>query len=172
MNGLDVFIILLIAGFVVLGAVRGFGQTAYDALGLYSALWLANTFSIPLAAHANFHTGGAGINHSWAYSLLFIVFSVILFFVSKYAYGMTLLNAGMFDKLLGITAGVIAGVILAHSLTVALIMADPERQGMGGQVAQGMVSDELYSFPGYHSVLDTITGATSYRRELPNMAGK
>ena len=93
--------------------------------------------------------------------------------VAWYVYGMTQFDAGMFDKLLGLAAGVAAGMILAHSL-----VSDPghrrpaaaRRRRPWSRRARSAAS--CIRFPTYHSVMDTITGATTYRRELPNVDGK
>ncbi len=86
--------------------MRGFGKTAFDALGLYAALWIASALAPLLAAHVSLHAGGPGINQSWALGLLFVTFGALMLGVSWYVFGMTQLNAGMFDKLLGMLARV------------------------------------------------------------------
>ena len=171
MNWLDITLGLLIAALAVVGLVRGFGKTVFDTLALYAALWLASTLAPLLAAHLSLHAGEPGVNQSWAFGSLFILFGGLLLGVSWYVFGMTQLNAGMFDKLLGMAAGVAAGMILAHTVVTDLVTADPRREASAALVASGTVGHEMYSFPTYHSVLDTITGATTYRRELPNVSG-
>ena len=172
MNWLDIILGLLIAAIAVVGLVRGFGKTAFDALGLYAALWAASALAPFLAAHVSLHAGGQSINQSWAFGLLFVTFGAMMLGVSWYVFGMTQLNAGMFDKLLGMMAGVTAGMILAHTVVTDLVTADPRREASASLVASGTVGSEMYLFPTYHSVMDTITGATTYRRELPNVSGK
>ena len=117
MNWLDITLGVLIVALAVVGLVRGFGKTVFDALALYAALWLASTLAPVLAAHLSLHAGTPGVNQSWAFGSLFVGSSAgMLLGVSWYVFGMTQLNAGMFDKLLGMVAGVAAGMILAHTV--------------------------------------------------------
>ena len=172
MNWLDILLLLLIAGAGALGLKRGFGRAAFDALGLYGALWLASTLAPLLASHLTLNAGGAAVNRSWAFGLLFAASDALGLGLAWYCHGMTHFEAGLFDRLFGLVGGVAAGMILAHVLVAALITSDPQRVASAALVSQGTVGTELYSFPAYHSVIDTITGATSYRRELPNVGGK
>ena len=173
MNILDIFLGLILVAGLVLGLLRGFGKTALDALGLYAALWAAAALAPILAAHVKFQAGGAGLNESWALTLLFLVLGGLMLAASWYVNGMTQWDAGMFDKLLGVAAGGALGMILAHTLISTLVMGGAVSDG--SQVASaslGTVSAELYDFPTYHSVMNTISGAGTYRRELPNVNGK
>jgi len=173
MNWLDIFSALILAVGLIVGLIRGFGKTGLDALGLYAALWIAAMLAPLLASHVSFRAGGAGLNESWALTLLFFAFGGMLLAASWYVNGMTQWNAGMFDKLLGLCAGAAVGMILAHALVSALVMGgavSDSRQEASASL--GTVSGELYDFPTYHSVINTITGAGTYRRELPNVSGK
>ena len=175
MNALDIGLVILIAAAGVVGLVRGFGRTGLDTLAVYAALWVASLASVPLAAHLSLHAGGAGVNQSWAFSLLLVVSVALLLGVSWYVYSLTQFDAGMFDKLLGLAAGVVAGVILAHGVTQALVTADPQCVASAAPVNTGSVSPELYGFSQYHAVMDTITGSKTYMRDAPSpatMAGK
>ena len=172
MNWLDILLLLLIVGAAALGLKRGFGRAAFDALGLYAALWLASALAPALAAHVTLQAGGAGVNQSWAFGLLFVLLGAFGLGLAWYCYGLVPLEAGLFDRLLGLVGGIAAGMILAHSLVSTLVRSDPQREASAALVTQGTVGSELYGFPAYHSALDTVTGATSYRRELPNVAGK
>lgn len=173
MNLLDIFSALILIGGAVLGLVRGFGKTGLDALGLYAALWAAAMLAPILAAHVKFQSGGAGLNESWALTLLFLVFGAAMLSASWYVNGITQWNAGMFDKLLGLAAGTALGMIVAHTLVSTLVMSGAVREvSQVASASLGTVSTELYDFPTYHSVMNTITGAGTYRRELPNVGGK
>lgn len=172
MNWLDIVLVVLIMGVAVLGGIRGFGRTAFDALGLYAALWIAFTLTPLLAVRFTLHAGGAGVNQSWAFGLLFLVFGALMIGLSWYVYGMIHMDAGLFDKLLGIAAGIGVGMILAHSIVWALVTGDPRLQASAVLVAQGSVGHEMYSFANYHSVIDNVTGISAYRRELPDYGGR
>jgi len=172
MNWLDILLLLLIAGAGALGLTRGFGRAALDALGLYGALWLASALAPLLAAHLSLHAGGAGVNRSWAFGLLFLTSGALCLGIAWYCHSLTQFHTGLFDKLFGLAGGVAAGMIVAHGLVSTLVTADPQRVASAAPVRQGAVGTELYSFPAYHSVIDTITGATTYRRELPDVGGK
>lgn len=172
MNWLDILLLLLIAGAAALGLRRGFGRASFDALGLYAALWLASAFTPLLAAHLTLNAGGAAANRGWIFALLFVLLGALCLGIAWYCHGMTQFEAGLFDKLFGLVGGIAAGMILAHSLVSTLVTSDPQRMASADLVRSGTIGTELYSFPAYHSVIDTITGATSYRRELPNVAGK
>ena len=166
MNWLDMGLLLLIVAAALVGTARGFGRTAFDALGLYGALWLASTCAPLLAARLSLHAGGAAINHSWAFGLLFALFGAVCLAVAWYCHGLTQFQAGMFDKLLALSAGAAAGMILAHVFVAALVTADPQRVASAASVSEGSVGSELYSFPTYHSTIDFITGAGTYHHEL------
>lgn len=172
MNWLDILLLLLIAGAGALGLNHGFGRAAFDALGLYAALWLTSTLAPPLAAQLSLHVGGAAVNRSWAFGLLFVILGTLCLGIACYCHGLTQFEAGSFDKLFGLVGGIAAGMILAHGLVSTLVTSDPQREASAALVSQGTVGTEMYSFSAYHSAIDTLTGATSYRRELPNIAGK
>ncbi len=175
MNWLDIGLLLLITAIGVVCLVRGFGRTLLDTLALYAGLWAASLSAPLVAARVSLHAGGAGINESWVFTLLFLVFGALLLGVSWYVYGLTQFDLGMFDKLLGLAAGLAAGVIIAHAVTVTLVMGDPKCVAAAAPVNTGSVGSELYGFPGYHALMDTVTGSKTYMRDAPNsaaMAGK
>ena len=174
MNGLDIALLALIAGAGVVGLVRGFGRTLLDAVALYAALWAASLAAPLAAARLSLHAGAA-INQSWAFALLFLVFGALLLGASWYVYGMTQFDAGMFDKLLGLAAGLAAGMIFCHAVVSALVTADPYCVAAAAPVNSGTVGSELYSFAGYHTLLDTVTGSKTYMRDTGSseaLAGK
>jgi len=175
MNGLDVGLLVLIIAVGVAGIVRGFGRTALDALALYAGLWAASLTAPLLAARISLHAGGAAVNQSWAFALLFTLFGAMLLGVSWYVYGLTQFEAGLFDKLLGLAAGLAGGVILCHVIVSTLVIGDPHCVASAAPVSAGTVGSELYSFSGYHAVMDTITGSKTYMRNNSDpavMAGK
>lgn len=172
MNWLDILLLLLIVGAGTLGIKRGFGRASFDALGLYGALWLAAFLAPLLAAHFNLNAGGAAVNRSWVFALLFVLIGALCLGIAWYCHGLTQFEAGLFDKLFGLVGGLAAGMVLAHGLVSTLITSDPQRTASAALVSQGTVGTELYSFPSYHSAIDSITGATTYRRDLQSVGGK
>jgi len=164
MNSLDVGLLVLIALVGAVGLVRGFGRTALDALALYAGLWAASLTAPLLAARLSLHAGGAAVNQSWAFALLFVVFGAMLIGVSWYVYGLTQFDAGMFDKLLGLAAGLAGGVILSHVLVSILVIGDPRCVASAAPVSTGTVGCEMYSFSGCHAVMDLISGSKTYLR--------
>ncbi len=170
MSWLDVVLILVIGGCAVVEMARGFGRAAFDALLLYAALWSAEAAALPLARQVHL-ANGAAVNHADAYAILLVVFGSTALGLSRFVYGMTLFDAGMFDSLLGLAAGIAAGMVAAHGIVHALDMADPNGTAGAALVASSLVGREMLNFPTFHSVMDTVTGATTYRRELPNANG-
>lgn len=166
MNWLDMVLLLLVGGVGIVGIARGFGRSAFEAVCLYGALAGAAALAPLLAAHLTFAAGGAGVNLSMAFGLLFVLLAGVAMAVAWFLHGVMPLNAGIFDKMLGLAAGLCAGMILAHSLLSVLVAADPHRVASAALVRQGSVGTELYSFPTYHSAMNTITGAESYHRSM------
>ena len=172
MNWLDILLLLLLAGAALFGMARGFGRAAFDALGLYAALCLASFLAPMLSTHLTLTANGAAENQGLAFGTLFVLCGALFLGAAWYCHGLTRFEAGMFDKLFGLAGGAATGVILAHCLVAALITADPQRVEAAACVSRSAVGAEVYAFPSYHSAIDTITGATSTRRGLPDVSGK
>ncbi len=171
MNWLDLTLILVIVGLAAVEMVRGFGRGALDALFLYGALCAADA-AAPTVGDQLRMGGGAAANRADADALLLVVFGVLALLVSRFVYGLTLMDLGMFDKFLGLCSGLAAGMIVAHAIVSPLAMADPRGKAGAALVASSTVGNEMLDFPTYHSVMDTITGVNSYRAQLPNVEGK
>jgi uncharacterized membrane protein required for colicin V production len=171
MSWLDLVLIMVIVGCACGGVIRGFGKAALDALFLYGALWAADLAAPALAAQIKLGDGAA-VNHADADALLFIVFGGLALMIARWVYGMTLIDLGMFDKLLGMCAGLAAGMVIAHGIVHPVVMADPRGNAGGSLVASSTVGNEMLDFPTYHSVMDTLTGANTYRQSLPAGVGK
>jgi uncharacterized membrane protein required for colicin V production len=169
MHWLDLILILVICGFAAVEMARGFGKAAFDALFLYAALWCADA-AAPLVGNTLKFGGGAAANHADADALLFVVFGLMALGISRFLYRYTEIDLGMFDKLLGLTAGLVAGVVVAHAMVRPMAMADPSGKNGAAVVASSAVGHELLDFPAYHSLLNTFTGANTYRRSLPGGA--
>lgn len=171
MNWLDLVLGLVIIGFAAVEMFRGFGKAALDALFLYGALWAADQAAPALAVRVTLGSGAA-VNHADADALLFLIFGLISLGCSRWVYGMTLIDLGMFDKLLGMVSGIVAGIIVAHGIVHPVAMADPKGNAGAALVASSTVGNEMLDFPTYHSVMNTITGANTYRQDLPSGVGK
>lgn len=165
MNWLDVLVVMIIGVAVITETIRGFGRAAFDALALYGVLWLASWAAAPVSKVLPI-SGSHEMALAAAYGIVAVAGGVLGLILSHVAYGSLLLNAGMFDHFLGLIAGIAVGVMLSHGLTRSVAYADAGVDGSSQVVSSGVVSSELYDFHGYHAVLDQLTGAVSYHREL------
>jgi hypothetical protein len=57
-------------------------------------------------------------------------------------------------------------MMLSHGFVRSMAMSDPDGKSTAAVVMAGQVSSEMYDFHNYHSVVDQITGAANYHREL------
>lgn len=169
MTWLDIVLGVLLVGVAVLEMGRGFGRAIFDALALYAALWLSGAAARALEA-ATFHPNTA-FSHCWTFGLLFLTFGALGLLVSRFVYHSTLVNAGMFEGLLGLGAGLAVGMILAHGLVRVAVLADPAGQSGARVVAESFLGNEMLSFTTYHSVLATLSGVANTHRTLPNVNG-
>ena len=170
MSGLDIFLIAAIVGLSVLGAVMGFGRAALTALALFGSLWAASSCLSAAAAVVHLQSDGSA-NKGDVFALLCMAFGFVGVVAARYVQGALAVSAGMFDPFLGLCAGVAIGMIVAHGVVRTLTIADPDGQAEGGQVASGSVSHEMLEFTSFHSVMDAVTGAGTYRRSLTNAGG-
>ncbi|BDI31883.1 hypothetical protein CCAX7_39340 [Capsulimonas corticalis] len=170
MSGLDIFLILAIVAMTVVGATMGFGRAALTALALFGSLWAASASLPTVAGVVHIQSSGAA-NQGDVFAMLCLAFGSVAVVVAKYVHGSLGIHAGMFDAFLGLCAGVAIGMMVAHGVVRTMTIADPDGQGEGGQVASGSVSHEMLEFTSFHSVMDTVTGAGTYRRSLPNVGG-
>jgi len=168
MTWLDIVLGVLLIGVAVLEMCRGFGRAVFDALALYAALWLSDAAARALGA-ATFHPN-TPFSHGWTFGLLFLTFGSLGLLLSKFVYYSTLANAGMFEGLLGIGAGLAVGMILAHGLVRVAVLSDLGGQSGARLVSESFLGNEMLSFTTYHSVLATLTGVTNTHRELPNVS--
>ena len=155
MNALDIVLGILILTVAVVQAVRGFGRAVWDALLLWGALALANLV-LPML--------GSG---PVAYGLLLVVFGTLTLLFSRWLYSVTQWHAGAWEGLLGLVAGLAAGVMLAHG-TVRTLWATGETGQ--AQVAASPVGTEMLTFSTYHATLDNLQAETLSQRPLPDVA--
>jgi uncharacterized membrane protein required for colicin V production len=165
MNGLDVLIVLLVVGIAALQAFRGFGRASFDVLAVYGALWVANTYSVQFS-HTIHLRADDNDNLSTVFCLTTIVGVAIALLVSRFVYGATMMDAGMFDPFLGFVAGLAVGIMCAHSVVKTIDISDPDGKGSGIMIAQGLLGNETLNFTTYHSMMNTVTGASTYHREF------
>ena len=154
-NALDIVLALVILTAAVVQAVRGFGRAVWDAGLLWGALALANLVS-PLL-------GGVPL----AYGVVLVVFGALALLLSRWLYSVTQGHAGAFNGLLGLAAGLAAGVMLAHG-TVRILSATG---GMGrAQVAESPLGSEMLTFQTFHATLQNLQAETLSQRPLPDVA--
>jgi uncharacterized membrane protein required for colicin V production len=168
MNWLDILVIIMIVAATALEAIRGFGRAIFDALAIYGVLWLASTAAAPVA-HIMPIGKDSGINLAFGYCLVAVLGSIVGLVIAHFCYAATLPHAGMFDTFFGLALGVGVGLMFCHCLVRGIAFSDPNGDGSGALVSTGVVSSEVYDFHSCHSIVDSITGAASYHRELPNV---
>ena len=164
MNWLDIVLFVIIAAAAGIEMVRGFGRAVLDALALYGALWIAEAVASPIADHVHFNPSHS-VNHCVILALLLLGLGALAIVLSRFVYEATLINAGMFEGLLGICAGVAVGMVAAHGLVRVLSLSDPTG-GMLAAVNNSGLGGEMLSFSTYHSVLDTLTNLTAGSHDL------
>lgn len=167
MNWLDVVLFLVVGTAAILEMTRGFGRAALDALALYGALWAADALSIPLASsvHLDPH---ATVNHGIAYGVLFLTFGAFSLTISRFVYSVTMFHTGMFEGLLGLSAGMAVGMMAAHGIVRVIAMSDVTGQG-AQMVSDSFMGNEMLSFTTYHSVLNTLTNLTAAHPDPSNV---
>jgi uncharacterized membrane protein required for colicin V production len=170
MSGLDIFLILAIVGMSVVGVAMGFGRAALTALALFGSLWVASSVLANVASVAHIQAGAAA-NKGAVFGALCLAFGGVSIIVARYVQGALGVHAGMFDRFFGLCAGIGIGMIVAHGVVRAMTIADPSGQGEGAEVVSGSISHEMLEFTSFHSVMDTVTGAGTYRRSLTNAGG-
>jgi uncharacterized membrane protein required for colicin V production len=169
MNWLDVLVVVIIVGAAVAETIRGFGRAIFDALALYGMLWVAATFAAPLCPFLRI-SNQHNMNVAFAYCLLAGAGALIALGLARFAYSTTIPNAGMFDRLLGLVVGIGVGVMLAHGLVRGVTLSS--QAGVGpAVVSAGGVASEIFDFHSYHAIMDSLTGAVSYHRELNPWGG-
>jgi uncharacterized membrane protein required for colicin V production len=167
MNWLDIVLFLVIGFAAFYEMTRGFGRAALDAFALYGALWAADALSVPFAGSVRL-SPHPSLNHCIAYAVLLLVCGAFSLILSKFVYGMTMINTGMFEGLLGLGAGLGVGMMAAHGLVRVLAMSDPTG-GALQTVTESFLGNEMLSFTTYHSVMSTLTNLTAGRHDLPNV---
>jgi len=156
---LTVILWIILISAAVLQAFRGFGRAIFDTLCLYAALWCASA-STHAAAGAIHLSSDPDSNHAGVFAALFVVYAVLGILVSRYVYSMTHFHLGMMEALLGLCAGIGAGIILCHAVT-CVVNFSGSGNGLGQSlVAQSPIGHELYSFDSFHSTMTAIEDST------------
>jgi len=166
MSGFDIVLVFVILAAGVIEAIRGFGRAVFDCIGLYLALLGANLVYPPLAGSVHFHVGAAD-NQACAYGIALFVFGIAMLFVSRFVYGTVLYSAGVFDQLLGVAAGLVLGLMIAHGVTRAISLTDPSGQGRVASYTDTAFSDEILNFTSYHRLMADITNFGQDERSDP-----
>ena len=166
MSGFDIVLALIILVATAVEAFRGFGRAIFDGLGLYIALIIAHCAYLPLAGAVRFHSGAAD-NHAVAYAVVFGVSSVLMLVASRFVYGTLLYNAGVFDQFLGVVAGIVIGVIVAHGVATSVSLTDPNGNGMVASYTDTTLGDEMLNFTTYHHFMQSISTFGDNQRTDP-----
>lgn len=158
MNGFDIALAAIILIATGIEAFRGFGRAVFDALALYIALVISHCAYTPLASLVHFHSGAAD-NHAVAYAVCFGLSAVVMLLVARFVYGTMLYNAGVFDQLLGVVAGIVIGVMVAHGITTSIALTDPTGNGEVAAYTDTPLGDEVLNFTSYHHFMETISSS-------------
>lgn len=166
MNWLDIVVVLILGAVAAVECQRGFGRAVPDALCLYGALWVANTAAPSLSATVHLHSDPAA-NGAWVYGIMLAVCAAIALGISRFVYNSTQMDAGVFDRALGLAAGVAVGMMTAHGFVRVLAMGLAGEPSGAFFVADSFLGSEMLSFNTYHSILNVLTGYPSLHRDLP-----
>ena len=159
MSVLDLLLVALIAAAVCLGFVRGFGKAAFEACALYCALWIATEGYRAFAGL--FSQAPTPVAEAVAYGVVFLASATALLFLAYLIHRSTLLNAGVFDRLLGVIGGFAAGMMVAHAVVRAVALGcTPDGSAMS-LVDYGPLSDQMLNFTYFHQVVQTLTSLTN-----------
>jgi hypothetical protein len=137
----------------------------FDAMLFYGVLWVASIAAPPFAKMMPL-SNNPGVAMAFAYSIVAVAGGVVALILSHFAYASLLPHAGMFDHFLGLALGVAVGIMLSHAIVKTIAYSDPNGDGNGAVMASSSVASEMYDFHNYHSVVDQITGAANYHREI------
>jgi uncharacterized membrane protein required for colicin V production len=170
MGAFDIALAAIILIATVVQGFRGFGRAVFDCLGLYMALILAHCAYLPLSGAVHFHSGAAD-NHAAAYTVIFVLSSIIMLCVSRWVYGTVLYNAGVFDQLLGVVAGIVLGIMIAHGITTSIALTDPTGNGQVASYTDTPLSDEVLNFTSYHKFMDSISSSMGAQQRADPTAG-
>ncbi|HEX5324377.1 MAG TPA: CvpA family protein [Capsulimonadaceae bacterium] len=166
MSGFDIMLAVIILIAIGIEAFRGFGRAVFDGLGLYLALIIAHCTYLPLAGSVHFHNGAAD-NHAAAYAVIFVSSSIIMLCLSRFVYGTVLYNAGVFDQLFGVVAGIVIGVMVAHGITTSISLTDPNGNGRVASYTDTALSNEVLNFTAYHHFMESISSFGDNQRSDP-----
>ncbi len=166
MNWLDIILFLILGGVAAAECQRGFGRAVPDALCLYGALWIANAAAPRLAASLHFHSDPAA-NGAWIYGMVLLVCAGMALGIARFIHNVTQLDAGVFDRALGLAAGVAVGMMAAHGFVRVVAMGLSGEPGGALLVANSFLGSEMLSFTSYHSLMDMLTGYPVLHRDLP-----
>ena len=166
MGTFDIVLAAIIILATAIEAFRGFGRAVFDCLGLYMALIIAHCAYLPLSAAVHFHSGAAD-NHAAAYTLIFALSGIAMLCTSRWVYGTLLYNAGVFDQLLGVGAGIVLGVMIAHGVTNSIALTDPTGNGQVASYTDTPLSNEILNFTSYHHFMQSISSFGDNQRADP-----
>lgn len=165
MNWLDIVILMILVGAVVFESARGFGQALLDALLLYGALWLSDTFAPLLAQHLPLVAGFAA-SRGIAYGVLLAGFGSVALYLALLLHRQTMIDAGVCDRMFGLAAGAAVGIIFAHSF-MRLIALNLPGGSEATLIAGSFMGNEMLSFTTYHALITSLTSDAPLHRSVP-----
>lgn len=167
MHWLDFVVLIILLGATGIEMSRGFGRAVMDALCLYGALKIISVGVPVLAAMPYLHTLPGG-SVCWAYGLMLVACSGLALAFAYYLHDAVPLDAGMFDRVFGLAAGMSVGMMIAHGFVSVIALSQTGDADGSLLVASSFLGNEMLSFTTYHSLLSSLTGTPSLHRDLPS----
>jgi hypothetical protein len=99
--------------------------------------------------------------------MLFAIFGLLMLMLARFVYGTLLYSAGSFDQMLGLVAGVVIGVMIAHGITLSVSLTDPSGQGQVASYTDTTLGNEVLNFTSYHHFIQNLSNFGEDQRNDP-----
>jgi hypothetical protein len=157
MSGLDVTLLLLIAGLVIWEIRQEAGRSLLDVTVTALVLHLTHIYAAPLTASLGWDALPGGNISPLATALLFGTLWPLGLAVSWYFHRQTRWSMDHFDGAFGFVFGLAMAVMVGHVVTdVAADMAIIKHGRLPDAVAKSAIVDELRSFRTYHELVNAL----------------
>jgi uncharacterized membrane protein required for colicin V production len=153
LSWIDVFLAVVIVGWVILEIRRDFGRSLFDTVAVLASMRMA-LLLYPGVAHWFAFAGSPEAARGTALGTLFVFFGAVMLVVSKFVHEATQWSMDSFDPIFGSLFGVTSGVIVAHMTIRILAMLYSTHQGLPTFIADSGLGAELLYFKTYHQVAD------------------